>query len=73
LDFGTGSGPVDPSGGGTPNAPSPAPQPPPPEPPLPSQPPPPPREVPWNEQQVLELGPNIGDTPVYPHPDADDL
>jgi hypothetical protein len=51
----------DPSGGGPPDAPSPTPQQPPPS-----------REVPWNEKPVLELGPNIGDMPVHPHPDADD-
>jgi hypothetical protein len=57
-----GGDPPDPSGGGPPDdAPSPPPQQPPPD-----------REVPWSERQVLELGPNIVDSQVYPHPDADD-
>jgi hypothetical protein len=34
--------------------------------------PPPSRDVPWNERSVLELGPNFAETPVHPHPDADD-
>ncbi len=33
--------------------------------------PPPPRDVPWNERPTLELGPNIGDIVVTPHPDAE--
>ncbi len=41
-----------------------------PSPPAPQ--PPPSRDVPWNERSVLELGPNIGETPVWPHEDADD-
>jgi hypothetical protein len=39
------------------------------EPPEPS--PPTPREPPWSERSVLELGPNFGGTPVWPHPDAE--
>jgi hypothetical protein len=42
-----------------------------PTPPAP-QPPTPSRDVPWAERSVLELGPNFGETPVWPHPDADD-
>ena len=38
---------------------------------VPAQDPPPPRDVPWNERPTLELGPNFGDTVVYPHPDAE--
>ena len=54
--------PPDPSGEGPPDdAPSPPPQQPPPD-----------REVPWSERRVLELGPNIVESKVYPHPDADD-
>jgi hypothetical protein len=60
-DPGGDDGPADPSGDGPPDAP----------PPPPHQPPPSP-EVPWKEQQVLELGPNIVDSRVYPHPDSDD-
>jgi hypothetical protein len=60
-DPGGGEDPPDSSAGGPPDAPSPPPQQPPPS-----------REVPWNEQPVVELGPNIGDVPVHPHPDADD-
>jgi hypothetical protein len=41
-----------------------------PNPPAPQ--PPPSRDVPWSERSVLELGPNFGETPVYPHPDAND-
>ena len=35
------------------------------------QPPPATPEPPWQERSVLELGPNFGDTPVWPHPDAE--
>ncbi|HET6866600.1 MAG TPA: hypothetical protein VFH80_11855 [Solirubrobacteraceae bacterium] len=66
---GDGLGGGDELGGGDPPA---GPTPPPPAPP--PQDAPPPHEIPWNEEPVLELGPNIGDPPaaVYPHPDADD-
>jgi hypothetical protein len=43
-----------------------------PDPSPPAQEPQPSREVPWNEQSALELGPNVGDPPVFPHRDADD-
>ena len=39
--------------------------------PHPEQPPPGTPEPPWQERSVLELGPNFGDTPVWPHPDAE--
>jgi hypothetical protein len=28
-------------------------------------------DPPWQKRSVLELGPNFGDTPVWPHPDAE--
>ncbi|MBV9606446.1 MAG: hypothetical protein JO027_15125 [Solirubrobacterales bacterium] len=37
----------------------------------PPEPPPPSRDIPWNEQRVLELGLGMDDTPVHPHPDAE--
>ncbi len=43
-----------------------------PSPPPPPQDPPPARAVPWNEQQAVELGPDIVNARVRPHPDADD-
>lgn len=55
-----GDDPPAPAGGGSPNGPD---NPPPDPPPSP--------DVPWKEQPVLELGPNFGDTPVYPHPEAE--
>ncbi|HJS92886.1 MAG TPA: hypothetical protein VJ741_01385 [Solirubrobacteraceae bacterium] len=54
-----GDDPPDPSGDGPPDSPPPPPQQPPPS-----------GEVPWKEQPVLELGPNFGETPVWPHEDA---
>jgi hypothetical protein len=44
-----------------------------PQPPSPAAPEPPPQapaDPPWSERSVLELGPDFGDTPVWPHPDA---
>jgi hypothetical protein len=58
-----GEDPPDPSGGGGPQDDAPSP-------PAPQE--PPSRQVPWNERSVLELGPNIGETLVWPHEDADE-
>jgi hypothetical protein len=40
-------------------------------PPSPAEPPPNTRDVPWSQRSVLELGPNFGDTVVWPHEDAE--
>jgi hypothetical protein len=58
-------GPPSPGGGGFPAGPDLPPS------PSPASDPPPPREVPWNDMPVLELGPNIGETPVHLDPDAE--
>ncbi len=42
-----------------------------PDPVTPEQPAPPRPDPRWSERPVLELGPNFGDTPVWPHPDAE--
>jgi hypothetical protein len=62
---GGGSDPRDdgPDGGGSPDGPD--------DPPPPPPDPPPSREVAWKDRPVLELGPNFGETNVYPHPDAE--
>ncbi|MGN6867944.1 MAG: hypothetical protein ACTHMY_06015 [Solirubrobacteraceae bacterium] len=60
-DPGGGDSPADPSAGGPPDPPSPPPQAPPPS-----------REVPWNKQSAVELGPDIVNARVWPHEDADD-
>lgn len=59
---GGGEGPPEPSGEETPDH-------------APSSPPPQPeptRDVPWAERSVVDLGPNIVDSKIHPHPDADD-